>query len=382
MSQEPMEVNIEEYLMDTEEPGKKFQMCGKKFHLTYAGHLDHQQLLAFLKTAAGGKLKWYSIVWEIGTKTVDYPHTHVAFESGQKITSRSCKKFDFQPGPDALGVILPIVHPNIRMLTTDEYVSRTWKYHEKAPIKRTVSDFCPVRSKNWMVDLQKCSSLSEACEICSVAPRTVACVQALMNARDSSQIIPDIVGQCSWTLTAPSGWKVLFLTGGTGLGKTRWALAQFNSPLLVSHLEDLKLFRQGQHDGIVFDDISFAHLTSTVGIHLLDWEMPRTLNVKHGSVTIPAETRKIFTSNSTLADTFPPATDKVYEAYERRVKVIRLTGKTFSDAPAMDNDVGSAFDTGAYDRVARNGFDVRNWEPLDFPITDSDPICTWSNLDI
>lgn len=121
------------------------------------------------------------------------------------------------------------------------------------------------------------------------------------------------------------------------LGKTRWALDQFEFPLLVRHTEDLKLFKPGQHDGLVFDDFCLNSWSAQAVIHLLDWELPSTINVKHGSVTIPAQTRKIFTSNASFAETFPQCEPGTWAAISRRIRIIHVNGPTFNKSELDTN---------------------------------------------
>lgn len=108
--------------------------------------------------------------------------------------------------------------------------------------------------------------------------------------------------------------KAIVIVGPTKLGKTHYALAHFENPLVISHIDDLAKFDNSEHDGIVFDDMSFAHFPRTAQIHLTDWDLPRSINIKHGTATIPANTRKIFTCNE-----YPFSYD---DAIERRVKRI------------------------------------------------------------
>lgn len=86
------------------------------------------------------------------------------------------------------------------------------------------------------------------------------------------------------------------LVGESGCGKTQFALAHFDNPLLVSHIDDLKSLNGG-HDGIVFDDVDFTHYPRTAQIHLVDWEQTRSIHCRYGNATIPMHTCKIFTCN-------------------------------------------------------------------------------------
>ncbi len=85
--------------------------------------------------------------------------------------------------------------------------------------------------------------------------------------------------------------------GDSNVGKTCFAKAHFKCPLIVSHVDDFKLFDPLLHDGIVFDDIGFEHWPRTARIHLVDVDEDRSINVKHSTARIPANTKKIFTTN-------------------------------------------------------------------------------------
>ena len=304
-----------------EKERRKFKVSGKTLHLTYRDHLDHEEMIRFL-TKTLGALKWYSIVHEEGHQTgTPYPHTHVAFQTCQKMNFQSERKLDFQG-----------IHPNIKPLATKEHIRRTWEYHEKEPVKLTRSDYCPVQSEDYLTQILNAPSLVEAVKTAGVEVKTVMDIKALRSDRSRDQVIPELENASSWTLEVPGQWRALFLTGPTGTGKTRWALSQFELPLLVSHMEDLKSFRQDLHDGIVFDDFSMKSRTPQEAIHLLDWELPRTINVKHGSVTIPAKTRKIFTSNESFEATFPQCDGQTMPALLRRIRIIHVKGPTYRTA--------------------------------------------------
>jgi len=122
--------------------------------------------------------------------------------------------------------------------------------------------------------------------------------------------------------------KSILLWGPSGSGKTSFALAHFKNPLLVSHIDKLKNLSP-DHDGVVFDDMSFKHWPKESVIHLLDYDLPRDINVRYGTVAIPKETRKIFTHNTEnpFYDEDIDASQKT--AIERRLQRIHLNNKIY-----------------------------------------------------
>jgi len=91
--------------------------------------------------------------------------------------------------------------------------------------------------------------------------------------------------------------KPVLLYGESNTGKTSFAVAHFKNPLVVSHIDKLKLLSP-DNDAIVFDDMSFTHWPAEAVIHLLDIDFERDINVRYGTVTIPANTIKVFTHNN------------------------------------------------------------------------------------
>jgi hypothetical protein len=90
----------------------------------------------------------------------------------------------------------------------------------------------------------------------------------------------------------------VLIYGPSNCGKTQFAKAHFNAPLLVSHIETLRRYDPAIHDGIVFDDISFAHWPPESVIHLLDIEEERDLHMRYKVWKKPAGLKMIFTHNS------------------------------------------------------------------------------------
>lgn len=110
--------------------------------------------------------------------------------------------------------------------------------------------------------------------------------------------------------------KTTVVIGDTGVGKTTWALTKAAKPaLLCSHVEDLKSITE-ETQAIIFDDMDFHHWPRSTQIHLVDTDLPRTINVRYGVVHLPAHIQKIFTANSR------PFLDD--PAINRRIHLIQL----------------------------------------------------------
>ncbi len=115
--------------------------------------------------------------------------------------------------------------------------------------------------------------------------------------------------------------------GQPGVGKSEFALAHFNAPLVVSHIDDLRQFDQTVHDGIVFDDMNFDHIPRSAQIHITDQTLPRSIHIRYSTALIPAHTRKIFTTNNDRGFIFKDQDSDA--AIKRRIKVTHLGGQGF-----------------------------------------------------
>lgn len=132
-----------------------------------------------------------------------------------------------------------------------------------------------------------------------------------------------------FTLPLQADFKVLLIHGPSNLGKTHYAIAHFKNALVVSHIDDLKNLHP-DHDGIIFDDMSFKKWPIEAVIHLLDYDLPRSIHVRYGTVLIPANIPKIFTHNTDN----PFYSEEMIEdeqrnAIERRFKRINVIEKLF-----------------------------------------------------
>lgn len=95
----------------------------------------------------------------------------------------------------------------------------------------------------------------------------------------------------------PSWEKSVVIVGPTGIGKTQYSKTLIPKPYLIRHIDKLKKFNPLHHGVIIFDDMEFNHWPVSAQIHLCDMMDDADINVKHGYVTIPARTKRIFTCN-------------------------------------------------------------------------------------
>lgn len=116
------------------------------------------------------------------------------------------------------------------------------------------------------------------------------------------------------------------IEGEPGTGKTQYALAHFERPLLVSHIDKLLEFNPDYHDGIVFDDMDFSHWHRTHQIHLVDWSNSREIHCRYRVAKIPKFTIKVFVCND-----FP---------FKRDAAILRRITTVFFDTDTdTDTDV-------------------------------------------
>lgn len=128
-----------------------------------------------------------------------------------------------------------------------------------------------------------------------------------------------------FTWQAITDWSTSHVfQGDSGIGKTSFAIAHFETPFFCRDLDNLKNFSPTTHDGIVFDDLADAlsEVNDDVMVHLLDIDHPSQIKCRYNNATIPSGTRKIFTTNKDAALVFG-RTPQI----DRRVTIHRLVGK-------------------------------------------------------
>ena len=91
---------------------------------------------------------------------------------------------------------------------------------------------------------------------------------------------------------------VLILTGPTNTGKTALAKALLApTPLMVTHLDDLKWWDPDLYDGLIYDEANLKHLPRETQIHHVDLEETRSVHARYCPALLTAGRKAIFTSN-------------------------------------------------------------------------------------
>lgn len=101
----------------------------------------------------------------------------------------------------------------------------------------------------------------------------------------------------------PENWRALYIHGETRCGKTQFARSLLPEATVVSLADQLRGVDFSK--GIIFDDFDVWKWPGVSVIHLLDWDEPRGVNVKHAHVVIPPHTRKIVTFNEPIGKWLP-----------------------------------------------------------------------------
>lgn len=118
--------------------------------------------------------------------------------------------------------------------------------------------------------------------------------------------------------------RPVVLHGKTNTGKSEFAQAHFDAPLVVRTRDDLK--RATFHcDGIIFDDFDFDKWKPEEVIHLLEYTKNRSIPARYTDAQIEAFTPMIFTTNRRPKDLFPYSENREQRrAIRRRHRRVRV----------------------------------------------------------
>jgi len=282
----------------------------KSFFLTYPqSNINKQLFLEFARTK--GNLIQYVIGSELHAD--GEPHLHAALKYGTTIRG-TMSLFDYEGR-----------HPNIqsprRFEACKQYCRKEGDFIENQEEELNIQatgDICKVceeteEETDW---IQYCITNSIGFQYC----------QWLWNRFHNDTVTihtaDNLVGQIleplfsfRWNIEQ---FPVIGIIGTSGCGKTTWAKCYAPKPaLFVSHIDQLKLFRNGFHKSIIFDDIDINHYPRTSQIHILDFHNARAIHCRHTVANIPAGIPKIFTANFPFCAIEDPA-------IRRRIRIVNV----------------------------------------------------------
>lgn len=275
-----------------------FRLQAQCVHLTYKGWLDQKQWSDHFYPQHG-EPKLFSFVHETGDEEHDYDHTHICVEWRKNFDSTNPRVYDFD-----------CVHPHIKKVQSLKH-KRTIviKYHwkkPKGPVQLEDGGTIPyqIGCDEWLLQqeawdiVEDAPTLKEACQAVGLYPTTIADAERIRkdSAKRKCTALADNVDvkrfkQLKWDRT-----KALVLRGPPAIGKTQWALSQFKHPVMIEDIDELHNLPDGC-DGLVFDEVQFDMLPKAKKIALTDWEMDRTVRIRHTTARIPRHTPKIFCCN-------------------------------------------------------------------------------------
>ena len=333
-----------------------FEFRGKLFHFTYAEHIPVDLVLNTVRRATSTPLLGYSLAHEDTSEygdegqqlTAGYEHTHLGLIFKTPLALKGSRKFDvFVPDPDdPLGIrqVHPHVQPKVTMLQMEQLFT---KYHAGRKLDMASGKMVfrqPVLhvyhlpptfdfNRALLEEVTAAPSLFEACIAGSVRPRSVSDIKAIRAEQKPTKAFKHIYPAATFTLRAPPAWQVLHIHGGTGLGKTKWAVAQFRNPCVIKPFDSVgclegleKAFDPERHDGLVLDEANLRFLSRQQVIALFDPDEDCTLDVRFKSFTLPAGIKKIIVSNEAPNELYPP---DPHGAIARRFVVLHITAPTY-----------------------------------------------------
>jgi hypothetical protein len=338
-------------------------------HLTYRSFISKDKILNMVQHATSIPLDGWSICHEDTTETgpdgvtrVGYQHTHVAFMFKSRLNVKGARAFDIWVFDDN-GLVVDIIHPHVQPKVTitameciftqyhagRKYDITTGSYKYKKPIYHeyklpAMYDFTRVT----LEEMCNAPSLFEACMVGQIKPRTVNDVKALRDdtAASAAKRFKHMFEPDTFKALAPPDWTVLHAYGGSGLGKTKWAVAQFKNPCFVKPFDSIgclenlsKLYDPSIHDGLVCDEADLRFMSRQQAIAFLDMDEPCTLDVRYKSFTLPAGVKKILISNPHPKGLYPP---DPHGAIARRFTTLHIATRTWLSSE-NDDPNGNTF---------------------------------------
>lgn len=280
---------------------KEFHFQATKAHLTYKTFIKKED---FLKIVPAESLKILSFVHEIGEEKEEdptpYEHTHVFVWWKKKFSTRDCRFWDIDG-----------IHPNVAVRRSIAWAKHLCtKYHRghktgkdgkkyhKEPEMLYQTGVEEWKFEEELIDtITAAPTLRDAMLLTDIMPKSVSDLKLLRNEKKRKAtemeegVDLDKFVKIDWDRS-----KALLLQGPPGIGKTNWALAQFERPQLICDIDDLKELPP-DCDGLVFDEMIFFRHAKQTQTYLCDMHFERTVRCRSTNARIPAKTPRIFCHN-------------------------------------------------------------------------------------
>ena len=308
------------------------------WHLTYKDHIPAFLLLAALAAITRTKVILTSIVHEASSAEVPYNHTHFAWLWEKGVDLMGCRIMDILWNGATF-------HPNILykknlcwlQLIVEKYhhgykMQPSGKLEFTEPVAGPFQDIPPGFEWNGLIlkDVSNAPDLLSGVQAAGLYPKSVSDVLLLQKHKRPARFEHNYPPSQFKPIGLPPNYlsgKVgaLHVYGAVCLGKTEWALAQFENPLLVRSKDALREFLPGHHDGIVIDTMVFNNWTLAECEALTDYTQPSRIACRYGDAKIPKKTRKIIVTNA--RDIWPH--DPHGQLLGRRVSRIQIISPLF-----------------------------------------------------
>lgn len=327
----------------------EYRLNHQKLHITQASlgvdEISNEEMLAMLKRK--GEIVEYSIGDEVHTSpsNPNRPrHKHAFVHYLQPINhrdSRYCQIFDMRGwGGRTLHPEIQSVGPKKVDRANVIYYTQKDKLYIASPHLKCYNQ--EATSASWAVQLHSAKSVHDGMHMLMERHPQVYYMHGDRIKRNLEMRLgeaePSPFKLADFRITPLDVSKPVVLQGASHIGKTQFALAHFEHPLLVSEIDDLESISL-RTDGIVFDQMSFTrneearlNLNADQTIRLLDMELSRSIFKRYHNVKIPRGMPRIFTTNRSMEH------DSIFargrsaaeqEGIDSRVRVM----------PWMDNDL-------------------------------------------
>ena len=307
-----------------------FKWRGKAHHLTYQGHIPSQWLFDTVQNATSTVLYAWSVVWEVSDLGYNHTHLGLIFMSEINLTGSrkfDCRWIDYTDVNNPQGTV-HVAHPHVVEKANMRALEQLFMYYHagyKFKASTNKMEYTPPLflsqhippGLEWtrlvIEDIEAAQNLKEACVVACIRPKTVAClekVRADFKVQSRKRTRPPPYTKDSFTLNIRLP-HTLWIWGASGIGKTKWAQAQYPKALMVKpfnsigSLEAIKRkYDPEEHDAVILDEVNLACFSDDFLKCFFDQDDDCEVAVRYSEFTLPP-LPKILISNGAPADLMP-----------------------------------------------------------------------------